>query len=322
MDTKQPQRPCKSATASNKTRRNYKQIRINTQRIREVLMNRGYEHLDAINDLEAGTSVRIPTKNKSSKNRSVQISMFSDGLGAYVTDYVTGEKGPIWPNYKLNRVTTFTKERRQEFEASRQKQATEQIRTSESAARIAKKRYRAGVNADSHEYLSKKQLDSSYNAVFEPKTGALLIPMWISGVGLVNLQQIFSSGKKRFLKGARLKRAYSVIGDLRNAKRVLICEGWATGASLFELYGYPVIIAFNAGNLMPVGEDLRSRYVKQNIVIAGDDDRLNAINIGRKKTIEAAEAIGADVAFPELCQSCMCTDWNDYAVCKKRRSNG
>ena len=146
--------------------------------------------------------------------------------------------------------------------------------------------------------------------------------MWVSGVGLVNLQRIAPDGTKRFMAGARVKGAYSVIGSLNDAERVIICEGWATGASLFELHGLPVVVAFNAGNLMPVCQALRSRFENLAVVVAGDDDRQNRVNTGRQKAIEAAEAIGATLLFPGLCQCCKCTDWNDHAACSRRCGRG
>ena len=42
------------------------------------------------------------------------------------------------------------------------------------------------------------------------------------------------------------------IGDMRQPGPVLIAEGYATAATLHEMTGMPAIVAFNAGNLLPV----------------------------------------------------------------------
>ncbi|MEN1942672.1 DUF5906 domain-containing protein [Luteimonas sp. MJ293] len=53
---------------------------------------------------------------------------------------------------------------------------------------------------------------------------------------------------------------------------VLVAEGYATAASLYEATGLPVVCAFDAGNLVPVAEALRKRYRKAKILICADDD--------------------------------------------------
>ena len=40
----------------------------------------------------------------------------------------------------------------------------------------------------------------------------------------------------------------------------LIAEGYATAASLHEATGLPVIVAFDAGNLLPVAQAIHKRY--------------------------------------------------------------
>ena len=54
---------------------------------------------------------------------------------------------------------------------------------------------------------------------------------------------------------------------------LIICEGVATGLSLYECTGYPVAVAFDAGNLEPVAKVMRARMPNLRIVIAADDDR-------------------------------------------------
>ncbi|MDC7806407.1 DUF5906 domain-containing protein [Luteimonas sp BLCC-B24] len=55
---------------------------------------------------------------------------------------------------------------------------------------------------------------------------------------------------------------------------VIVAEGYATAATLHEATGYPVAVAFDAGNLEPVATALRKRYKRAKILIAADDDVL------------------------------------------------
>lgn len=280
----------------------------------QQLQERGYN----IDNLPQSGNGRIPGKGKGPDNIDTAVSWTADGQALHWRDFSNDDGGTLFASNVLNisklafaKLSTQTEEKRRKAEANR-------LVLQNKAARQAQDRYRAGTTGGTHRYLTIKQLCDLYNARIEKSTGALLIPMWVSRVGLVNLQCIWGDGRKRFLKGGRVKGAYSVIGSLRGAKNVLVCEGWATGASLFELFGLPVVVAFNAGNLMPVCQVLRSRFENLAVVVAGDDDRLKPVNTGRQKAIQAAEAIDAVLLFPEFCQCCTCTDWNDRAACNWR----
>lgn len=55
---------------------------------------------------------------------------------------------------------------------------------------------------------------------------------------------------------------------------VLIAEGYATAASLHEATGYPVVCAFDAGNMLPVATAIRKRWKLARILVCADDDIL------------------------------------------------
>ena len=57
-----------------------------------------------------------------------------------------------------------------------------------------------------------------------------------------------------FMPNGRVEGGHFVIGDVQQPGPVLIAEGYATAATLHELTGMPAIVAFNAGNLMPVAQ--------------------------------------------------------------------
>ena len=79
---------------------------------------------------------------------------------------------------------------------------------------------------------------------------------------------------------------------------ICIAEGYATGASIFEATGHAVAVAFDAGNLLPVAEALRSKFCNIELRICADDDRRAADNPGLKYAIEAAEKVEGTIALP------------------------
>jgi phage/plasmid primase-like uncharacterized protein len=93
--------------------------------------------------------------------------------------------------------------------------------------------------------------------------------------------------------------------------------------------GMPAIVAFNAGNLLPVAQTYRTIDTDRVIYIAGDDDRQRSaeldtqgrpkVNVGRVKAEEAAAAIGGQAVFPDFALGDDGTDWNDLAQTRGRR---
>jgi putative DNA primase/helicase len=101
---------------------------------------------------------------------------------------------------------------------------------------------------------------------------------------LVGLQKITPGGDKRFNKGmakagaaARLGKAPGK-GDL-----ILVAEGVATALSLRMATArqFPVFVAFDAGNLLPVGKILRALYPASTLLFCADDDAYLVASMNR-----------------------------------------
>ena len=153
-----------------------------------------------------------------------------------------------------------------------------------------------------HFYLRDKKV-KSHGLGFHQET--LTVPMHdIDGV-LRSLQFIDWQGKKRFLSGGQKKGCFFQIGELAGV--LCICEGYATGASIYEATGHTVAVAFDAGNLKPVAQALRKKYPRLKLIICADNDTKAKVNIGVIKAKEAAIATRALLAIPP-CDG----DFNDY----------
>ena len=176
----------------------------------------------------------------------------------------------------------------------------------------------AGVADPSHPYLTKKRLAPHG---LRQRDTMLLVPLFYDGE-LVNIERIYPDGAKKALFGGRAKGVAGLVGKLVDADRVLIAEGWATAAALYEAIGVPVVVARNADNLEPVARRLRQRLPDNvAITLAADDDRFTDGNPGTTKARLAALAIGAKVLMPTFCADCQrCTDFADVVLCRKERS--
>ena len=101
------------------------------------------------------------------------------------------------------------------------------------------------------------------------------------------------------MKGGKAQGSCCFIGDsidLTPRDTILICEGWATGASLFEATGHFTIVAFSAGNLTAVALSTRKHHQANEIMICGDND---ASGVGQIAARAAALAINGKYILPD-----------------------
>jgi putative DNA primase/helicase len=131
------------------------------------------------------------------------------------------------------------------------------------------------------------------------------VPIYEQPGKLASLQFILPEDDKSFLPGGKKQGSFFIIGT--PSEHFLICEGYATGASLHEETGESVVVAFDAGNLLPVAKVIRSRFPDHEIIICSDSD---LSGVGQQKANEAAVAIGGLVYIPEISGA----DWHDVSV--------
>ena len=145
----------------------------------------------------------------------------------------------------------------------------------------------------------------------------LIVPIYDGKPAIENLcnaQFIQADGTKRFKTGGKKKGCYCAIGNLESRVAVL-CEGFATGASIAQATGYYVLVAFDAGNLLPVAERIKAALpMDWRLIIAGDNDAYGEANTGADKARACAHAVGAECVLPDFtgCEITHApTDFND-----------
>jgi phage/plasmid primase-like uncharacterized protein len=215
-------------------------------------------------------------------------------------------------NWCAKSADTFTpaerEAHRQRMEATRALRDEEQAQRQQQAATEATRRWAAASPATDHPYLARKGVQAHG---VKAEGEALLIPMRDTSGALQSLQVIDPEGGKRFQPGGRVKGCYHGIG--KPAGVLIVCEGFATGASLHECTGHAVAVAFNAGNLQAVAEALASKYPALRLIVAADDDHLTEGNPGISKATQVALAVGGWLAVPVFAEprADKATDFND-----------
>lgn len=253
-----------------------------------------------------GNIHRVPLIGKDNKeDLDGAYKLYDDGRPAgWAMDYTTGEKTKL----VATGIVLSDKEREQQRAAWAQKKLDQEANlqkqydlTAEKAQSLLKEFEPAPLD---HPYLVNKGIDGleNTNLLFDREENRLIVPMQNEKGEVRGFQWIDETGNKRFMKDMEVTGNFAVIGNdaEKNMQKseIVLCEGYATGASLNMATGKPVAVSFNAGNLEAVGKKLREQFPHAKITIAADNDLNNAVNIGVEKAQKAAKAIGADVKIP------------------------
>lgn len=184
------------------------------------------------------------------------------------------------------------------------------IESQEKAAIEANKIWDSAKEApDNHPYLLKKGVRS--HGLKLTSDGSLNVPVQDSVGNIHSLLKISPKGEKRFLPNGKIKGHFFVIFG---SDHVYIVEGYATGATIHQLTGATVVVAFNAGNLKPVAEKSREIFSGDPITIAADNDQSKTRNVGLEKAKMAATAINCEVVVPRFKKDDPdASDFNDLA---------
>lgn len=243
---------------------------------------------------------RCATDDKPRKKNGAYV-LHPDGRG-YFKNWATDLDLNKWEEAGAQRATQIDPavvQRRREEERAYRIKAMAGAR-----ARWAESRPMRGL----HPYLENKGLTAAGCSGLRVWRDLLVVPVYF-GRSITSIQTINADGEKRFWPGAPVK-AGAYVMTRPQAALTAVCEGLATGLAVYQSVRHAsVIVAFDAGNLTPVIDRLRPTG---NVVICADNDHATqariGINPGIQKAENAAELIGAGVAYP---QGISGTDWAD-----------
>ena len=166
---------------------------------------------------------------------------------------------------------------------------------------------RAATAPEGHPYLEKKQIKPNGAKLYR---GSLVLPLRDVEGCLHSLQFISPDGDKVYLRGGRVSGCCYGLGSV--GRRIYVSEGFATGATVYEVTGDAVAIAFSANNLTSVATTLRQKHPEVELVVAADNDQWTKGNPGQAKALDAAVAAAAKRVLPSFQNiSTRPTDFND-----------
>ncbi len=191
---------------------------------------------------------------------------------------------------------SISDEQRKQREAALTERDRQQDIARQSASKRAAERWDSASSApEDHGYLKRKGIEAHQCRI---ERGNLLLPIYDADGEMISVQTIDPDGGKLFHAGAPTKGGRMMIG--LHFGRVIVCEGFATGASIHAAIPDQVCVTFSKGNMSHVARQLVADGVS--IVLAADS------NAGEEMSALAAE-LGCPVAIPTHG-----SDFNDQAL--------
>ncbi|MEP2736742.1 MAG: CHC2 zinc finger domain-containing protein [Erythrobacter sp.] len=182
-------------------------------------------------------------------------------------------------------------------EAMRAEREAESAAAHKAGTAKALARWEAATPAnDSNAYLERKKVKPHCARI---EGGSLLLEINDSNGELQSVQTITPDGAKRFAKGAPTRGGRLLLGS-GNAGLIL-CEGFATGASIHEATDRPVCIGFSSAGVKALAREFSAEGLE--FVIAADRTGLDGIE-------KLSNEIGVSVFLPAEPHD----DFNDLAV--------
>ena len=278
------------------------------------LRNAGLE-VDTL-EVDTNSIVRCRVEGDTGKKRSGWYRIFSviskAGNTYYVGSYGNWKNGALPEKgvaieydgsglSDIDREAIKLKQKEAQLVADRERRA----KNKEAAKRAAKTWEGLGREGRS-QYLARKKVAG---IGVRYTRGTVVVPVCKINGDLVGLQFINADGSKKFLTGTPKSGAFHVLGVIVPDSPLVIAEGYATAASIHMATGYPVVVAFDAGNVVKVSAELRKAYPDQVLIVAADND-----DAGLKYARQAAQRSRAQVVVPvfqEVPKGQKLTDFND-----------
>lgn len=260
-----------------------------------------------------GRTHRVPVLAKNGKGLDGAYCLHGDGIPAgWAQNHITGELIKLRATGVV--LAPEERERQQRERAERLREAEAERRAAyEAAASRCKDMWDRFADVTDAPYLEAKGVEA-----FGLKQDGLnlIIPVRNVDGEMRGFQAIAPDGQKAFARGIEKKGNFHLIGEDKELSQgeILLCEGYATGASLHMATDMPVAVAFDAGNLRAVAEAIRERHPNAAIIICADNDHTRENNVGVEKAKEAAQAVGGIAVIPEFSREEKergLTDFND-----------
>lgn len=268
-----------------------------------------------------GNLHRYKTLEDKGSEKSGAYCIYPDNLPAgFVQDWRKGIKAE-WvfktDNLKQEQREYFNSpEVRAEAEKLRKQRAKQNELDAIKASENARTLWESLPSADeSHPYLQRKKVRNY--GLHVNNENSLAVPLKDIKGTVKSLQWITKDGSKWFYHGVPTSGLFWAVAldtFLENNGVILLGEGYATMAKIYELTNLPCVAAMTCGNLHKVAEALKKTF-KAKIIIMADDDAKTKENPGLTHAKKTCEILNLQGFFsPPFKNAGDGTDWDDFAI--------
>lgn len=259
---------------------------------------------------------RFQVEGDTAGSKNGWYSLHLDGIAAGIFGSWKWSEPQTWCSVSRDQMTPAQSAdlRRMVETAKAEREAEDAARHAKAAEDAAALWERAKPARPAHPYLVAKGIEPHGIRQDGPR---LVVPVYIDGQ-LASVQTIdpARTPPKLFLKDGRIAGGCFVIETAVTRPEVLLCEGFATGATLHEQTGAKVYCAFSSGNLAAVARTVRALHTGETIIVCADNDAWTPGNPGMTAARAAALVIGARLLVPGFTGMDLTskpTDFNDLA---------
>lgn len=191
------------------------------------------------------------------------------------------------------------RENKAKLEAYEKEKREEEARRHEKITQLLSRAYKSLPKTSKHEYLMRKGV-KPHGIKTRKKGGELVIPLYAPDGRVSTIQRITKTGGKYLFTGGKKAGSYFPFATKEDdLSTILICEGFATAATVREATGFPCVAAIDSGNLKPVLEVLKKKYPRSRFIICADNDQFTFHESKRPKSIKPKEISGDDPRWQE-----------------------
>ena len=149
-----------------------------------------------------------------------------------------------------------------------------------------------GHSVDEHPYLQRKGI--GFNGARVTGDGRLMVPLYDVSGNISSIQYIGPDGDKKYHPGGATSSCFWYLGTKSDI--IYVVEGFATGATVFEVTDKLTYISYSASNIPNVVNILREKYgPSQDICVIADNDESG---IGQKYADQACAKYGCRSIMP------------------------
>lgn len=153
------------------------------------------------------------------------------------------------------------------------------------------------------------ETDAAGKLIYRLGKGDMLIPIISLDKKFMSYQRIRKNGTKLLCADGVKSGGFYPIGAWNSTMRqVILAEGYATGATLYESTGITVMVCFDVGNVTTLAKMLKEKFPELDVIIATDFD-LEKNQAGLLTALRINQELGYKVVFPIAVVDG--SDWND-----------